>query len=173
MNKKGIFLLFIFVIGIASILILSRTEEPAKKKATVGLDAPLFELKDAEGKTWKLSDLKGKVVIINFWASWCETCKEEKPYLMDVLKKMKDERLQYLSILYNNEPSEAVRYMKDSGFYFPILIDDKQVASDYGITGVPETFIVDKRGILAKKVIGGVHWNLDDFVSTIQKLLNE
>jgi cytochrome c biogenesis protein CcmG/thiol:disulfide interchange protein DsbE len=173
MNKKGLVLLIILSIGIVSILLISKGEKEQSKKATVGLDAPLFELKDVEGKTWRLSDLKGKIVIINFWASWCDTCKEEKPYIINVLNRLKNEKLIYLSILYNNKPSEAISYMKSSGFDFPVLIDDKHVASDYGLTGVPETFIVDKKGVLAKKFIGGVHWNLDDFVSTLQRLIDE
>lgn len=172
MNKKSVILLLIFALGIASILLLSKGEQQ-KKSAAVGLEAPLFELKDIQGKIWKLSDLKGKVVIINFWASWCDTCKEEKPYLIDLLNRLKNDRLIYLSILYNNNPSEALKYMNSQGYNFPVLIDDKGVAMDYGLTGVPETFVVNKKGILAKKVIGAVHWNLDDFTSTIQRLLNE
>lgn len=172
MNKKTIILLLIFALGIASILLLPKGEQH-KKSAAVGLEAPLFELKDTEGKIWKLSDLKGKVVIINFWASWCDTCKEEKPYLIDLLNRLKNDRLIYVSILYNNDPSEALKYMNSQGYKFPVLIDDKGVAMDYGLTGVPETFVVNKKGILAKKVIGAVHWNLDDFASTIQRLLNE
>lgn len=172
MNKKTVILFLIFALGIASILLLSKGEQQ-KKSAAVGLEAPLFELKDIEGKIWKLSDLKGKVVIINFWASWCDTCKEEKPYLIDLLNKLKNDRLIYVSILYNNDPSDALKYMNSQGYNFPLLIDDKGVAVDYGLTGVPETFVVNKKGILAKKVIGAIHWNLDDFTSTIQRLLNE
>jgi DsbE subfamily thiol:disulfide oxidoreductase len=173
MNKKGIILLLILSVGIISILLLSKGKQEQDKRATVGLDAPLFELKDVEGNTWRLADLKGKVVIINFWASWCDTCKEEKPYIMNVLNKFKNEKLIYLSILYNDKPSDAMSYLKSLGFNFPLLVDDKQVAVAYGLTGIPETFIVDKNGMLAKKVIGGVHWNFDDFVSSVQKLINE
>jgi DsbE subfamily thiol:disulfide oxidoreductase len=172
MNKKAAILLLIFAIGIASIIFLSKGEQQ-KKKATVGLEAPLFELKDLEGRLWRLSDLKGQVVVINFWASWCDTCKEEKPYLIDLLNRLKSDKLTYISILYNNDPSEALKYMNSQGYKFPVLIDDKGVAMDYGLTGVPETFIVNKKGILAKKVIGGIHWNIDDFTSTLQRLLNE
>lgn len=172
MNKKTVILFLIFALGIASILLLSKGEQQ-KRSAAVGLEAPLFELKDIEGKIWKLSDLKGKVVIINFWASWCDTCKEEKPYLIDLLNELKNDRLIYVSILYNNDPSDAIKYMNSQGYNFPLLIDDKGVAVDYGLTGVPETFVVNKKGILAKKVIGAIHWNLDDFTSTIQRLLNE
>lgn len=172
MNKKAIVLLLIFAIGITSILFLSKGEQK-KKSATVGLEAPLFELKDVEGKVWRLSDLKGKVVIINFWASWCDTCKEEKPYIIELLNRLKSDKLIYISILYNNDPSEALKYMNSQGYNFPVLIDDKGVAIDYGLTGVPETFVVNKNGILSKKVIGAIHWNLDDFTSTIQRLIDE
>lgn len=173
MNNKGIILLAIFVVGIAAVLFLSKSEKPPKKlTAVVGFDAPLFELKDIEGRTWKLSDLKGKVVLVNFWASWCETCKEEKPYFRDLINKFGNEMV-YLSVLYNNEPADAKKYMKDAEYDFPVLIDDKKIALEYGLTGVPETFIIDRKGILSKKIIGGIHWDMPGFISSVEKLINE
>lgn len=173
MNKKSIVLLAIFAVGIAVVLFLAKSGEPPKKQtAVVGLDAPMFELKDVEGRTWKLSDLKGRVVLVNFWASWCETCKEEKPYFRDLINKFED-NLVYLSVLYKDDPADAKKYMKNSGFDFPMLIDDKKIALKYGLTGVPETFIIDKKGILSKKIIGAVHWDLPSFIASVEKLTNE
>jgi len=63
--------------------------------------------------------------------------------------------------------------MKETGYKFPVLIDDKSIASTYGITGVPETFMINKKGILVKKFIGGLHWNLMDFNESLNKLINE
>lgn len=176
MNKKGIILLAIFAAGIAAVIFFAKSGEPPKKQAAVvGLDAPMFELKDTEGRTWKLSDLKGKVVLVNFWATWCETCKEEKPYFSDLINnQFKSDKLVYLSVLYGGDPSDAIKSMQDAGFDFPILIDsEKKVALAYGVTGMPETYVVDKNGILAKKIIGGIHWDLPGFISSVQKLINQ
>lgn len=70
MKNKGIVLLLIFVIGIVAVFSLTKRDETPKKRVAVGLEAPAFELKDTDGKTWRLSDLKGKSVILHFWASW-------------------------------------------------------------------------------------------------------
>jgi cytochrome oxidase Cu insertion factor (SCO1/SenC/PrrC family) len=70
MKSKGLVLAVVFAVGIITILFLARTGEPPRKHATKGLDAPSFELKDLEGKIWKMSDLKGKTILLHFWASW-------------------------------------------------------------------------------------------------------
>ncbi len=70
MKSKGFVLAVVFAVGIAAVLFLAKTGEPPKKHAAKGLDAPAFELKDIEGKIWKMSDLKGKTVLLHFWASW-------------------------------------------------------------------------------------------------------
>lgn len=70
MKNKGVVLSIVFAIGIAAVLFLARTGESPKKYAAKGLDAPAFELKDMEGKIWRMSDLKGKTVLLHFWASW-------------------------------------------------------------------------------------------------------
>ncbi len=70
MKNKGVVLSIVFAIGIAAVLLLAKTGEPPQKHAAAGLDAPAFELKDTEGKIWKLSDFKGKPLLLHFWASW-------------------------------------------------------------------------------------------------------
>lgn len=174
MKNKGVVLFLLLFVGIGIIVFLSRTgERPTDVRATIGLDAPDFELRDIDGKTWRLSELKGKVVLVNFWATWCDTCKEEKPFVNSLLKSEITDHIVYLGILYNDDPTNAKRYMQDNGYNFPVLVDDKNIAAKYGITGVPETFLITKKGILAKKVIGGVHWNLLDVNSSIKQLISE
>ncbi len=174
MKNKGLLLLIIFIVGISAIIYLSKvTGKTATEKAIIGLDAPDFELTDIEGKTWRLSDLKGKVVLVNFWATWCDTCKEEKPFVNSLLKGDITNHIVYLSILYNDEPSSAARFQQENNYNFPVLIDNKQVSAKYGITGIPETFIINKKGILSKKIIGGIHWNLIDVNNSIKSLISE
>lgn len=91
MKRKGILLLIILALGVAlfSFIFGGKVEQPAKKKAAIGLSAPDFELKDINGKMWRLADLRGKVVLVTFWATWCDSCKEENPALRNswILKR--------------------------------------------------------------------------------------
>jgi len=122
--------------------------------------APDFTLQDTKGKTWKLSDLKGQVVFINFWATWCPPCRQEMPSMEDLYRSMPADKFKMLAILSNDEPAFADTLAAKMGTTFPILIDGfDEAATAYGITGVPETYIVDKEGVLRQSYIGPRHWN--------------
>ena len=128
----------------------------------VDSQAPAFELKDLSGNPWQLAALSGKVVVINFWASWCPPCKKEMPSLSKLSKlNLGRGEFQVLTILYQDDPENARAYFKEQGFEMPVLIDPRgKVAKLYGLAGVPETFVIGKKGILKKHFIGPV-----DFVS--------
>jgi peroxiredoxin len=79
--------------------------------------------------------------------------------------------LVFISVLYKDNPSNVMEYMKANGFNFPVLIDDKNVSLEYGITGVPETFVINKNGIIKEKVIGPVDWGSPDVRAAINKLI--
>lgn len=174
MKNKGTVLLVIFAIGIAAVLFLAKTDETPKKRAAVGLDAPSFELRDTEGKTWRISDLKGKLVLLNFWASWCDSCKEENPSIQNLINAEKgNDKFVFISVLFKDDPAKAMEYMKTNGFNFHVLIDNKNIAGEYGIRGVPETFVINKNGIIKEKVIGPIKWDSPDVRAFITKLVNE
>lgn len=174
MKNKGFVLLVIFVVGIAAILYLTTKGEPPKKQAAKGLEAPAFELKDIEGKTRRLSDLKGKTILIHFWASWCDTCRMENPSIQSFLDAQKgNNNFVFVSVLYRDNPSNVIEYMKANGFNFPVLVDDKDISHEYGITGVPETFIINKKGIIIEKIIGPINWGAPDVRAALMKLIND
>ncbi len=81
--------------------------------------------------------------------------------------------LVFISVLYKDKPSSVMEYMKANGFNFPVLIDDKNVSLEYRITGVPETFVINKNGIIKEKVVGPVNWDSPDVRAFIAKLVNE
>lgn len=174
MKNKGVVLFIILAIGIAAIIFLKKTDETPKKRAVIGLDAPAFELKDTDGRTWRLSDLKGKVVLLNFWASWCDSCKEENPSIQNLINAEKgNDKLVFISVLFKDDPAKAMEYIKANGFNFPVLIDDKKISQEYGITGVPETFVINKNGIIKEKVVGPVRWDSPDVRAAIARFINE
>jgi peroxiredoxin len=139
----------------------SREEEKSPDQvAALGKPAPSFELQDTNGRIWKLADLRGQVVFVNFWATWCPPCREEMPAMQKLYELMPKDSFKMLTILSNDEPALATAFAAKGGFDFPILIDPgSQVAQAYGITGVPETYIVDKQGILQQKYLGPRAWS--------------
>lgn len=128
--------------------------------AEVGKPAPDFSLRDRSGKTWTLSELKGQVVFVNFWATWCPPCREEMPSMQELYTSMPPGRFKMLAILYKDEPASADELVAQSGYTFPVLLDpNNETGRAYGLTGVPETYIVDREGVLREKYIGPVRWD--------------
>jgi peroxiredoxin len=130
------------------------------KVAEVGKLAPDFTLLDTKGKTWNLTELEGQVVFVNFWATWCAPCREEMPSMQRLYKSLPVETFKMLAILNNDKPAFGEQMAAKLGVTFPILIDpDNKIGQAYGLTGVPETFIVDKQGVLREKIIGPAPWD--------------
>jgi thiol-disulfide isomerase/thioredoxin len=137
-------------------------------KIVQGQPAPDFTLTDLAGKSHKLSDYRGKVVIVNFWATWCPPCREEIPSMMALDKKMAGKPFAMLCASIDEGGKEAVEgYYKTSGNRLPITLLDSSaaVAQLYGTTGVPESFVIDKNGIVLEKVVGGINWTDPQVVS--------
>jgi DsbE subfamily thiol:disulfide oxidoreductase len=152
------------LIGLLLLMGLTGCEERPKgvEVATVGQPAPDFILSDLDGTKWRLSDLRGKVVFLNFWATWCPPCREEMPDMEALHREMAltGQPFQMVAVLTNDDPGQAARFAGKLNLTFPILVDqESKAAADYGLTGVPETFIIDASGILREKFIGPRPWN--------------
>lgn len=175
MNKKVFLIIFILlaIIIAGSILFKKPKTTSIAQAAKVGMPAPDFKLMDINGKVWHLSELKGKIVILNFWASWCKECKDEKVAIQKYLDKNGgDNDLVFLTVLYKDNPKTVAEMIKKAGYTFPVLIDDGVVSLSYGIRGVPETFLIDKRGILRHKIIGPVEWTNPHIVPHLKQVLS-
>jgi peroxiredoxin len=120
--------------------------ETARKKVD-------FTLKDISGQSWTLSSLKGKIVVVNFWATWCPPCRKEMPDLQALYAKYKEAGLVVLAI--SDEKDAVVKdFIAKSGYSYPILLDSKKkVGAAYSIEGIPHTFIYDRTGKLAAEAI--------------------
>jgi peroxiredoxin len=171
MKHKGLILMAIVALCAAALFLMPETKS-YKEIASVGQPAPDFNYRDSTGKMWKLSDLKGKVVFINFWATWCVTCKGEMPHKEALYEMMKDEPFQMLGMLFRDDPGNLADYYKTQKVSPPTLISPgNESAKIYGITGVPETFIIDKEGIVREKLVGPQEWDNDETVAMIKKWL--
>ncbi|ASS76264.1 hypothetical protein CIG75_15815 [Tumebacillus algifaecis] len=118
----------------------------------VGYRAPAFELQTFDGQTVKLSDLKGKPVVLNFWASWCGPCRDEMPDLETVHKQYGD-RVQFYGINLTSQDNldKAKAFMKEMGVSFPSLMDaDEKTAKAYRTFSIPMTYGIDQNGIVSE-----------------------
>ena len=171
MKNKGLILIIIIVACVAALFLMHGTKS-YEKIASIGQPAPEFEYPDSNGKLWKLSDLRGKVVFINFWATWCTTCKAEMPHKEALFQKLKDEPFQMLGMLFRDDPANLADYYKTQKVSLPTLISpDNASAKIFGITGVPETFIIDKEGIVREKIVGAREWDVEGTIELITKWL--
>lgn len=155
-----------------SMLIAACGEEPMV--ATVGNLAPDFTLEDRTGKDWTLSELKGQVVFINFWATWCAPCREEMPSMQRLYARLPKDKFKMLAILNRDAPSMADVFVQKTGSTMPVLDDQSNtVGSKYGLTGIPETYIIDKQGVLREKFIGPAQWDSPQFIQMLMTYINE
>lgn len=162
---------FLILAGCLALFITACGEKPA---ATVGKPAPDFDTLDLDGKVWSLSKLKGKVVFINFWATWCSPCREEMPSMQRLYTKLPKDKFEMIA-LFNNDKKPAVRnFVSQLGLTFPILSDEHNFAgTKYGLTGLPETFIVDKQGVIREKIIGPAKWDSPENVEMLMRYINQ
>ena len=136
-----------------------------------GSTAPDFALAKLSGDdTVKLSDYRGKPVVVNFWASWCHPCRKEFPLLADARAKYKDDDLQVIGVSFRDIPSDSRRFVKDQNAKWTFARDDRgAVAKDYGVRAVPQTFFIDADGIIRDRVFGIT--SAKDLDQTLKRIL--
>jgi cytochrome c biogenesis protein CcmG/thiol:disulfide interchange protein DsbE len=142
-------------------------------QVAVGEIAPDFELISFDGETYKLSDYRGSVVLINFWASWCESCKPEARDLEEAYQSYLERGdVIFLGVDYVDTEPEALAYLEEFGITYPNGPDLRtKISQIFRIRGVPETFIIDQQGVIAHLQIGP-YSSLDHIKSTIDPLLD-
>ena len=145
--------------------------------AESGLDrgdtAPDFALSKLSGDgTLKLSDYRGRPVVVNFWASWCHPCRKEFPLLADARTKHKSDGLQIIGVSFRDIPSDARKFVKDQGAKWAFGRDDRgAVAKDFTVRAVPQTFFIDADGTIRDRVFGIT--SAKDLDRTLEKILPE
>ena len=140
-------------------------EKPAAKN---------FALKDMDNKNWRLSDLKGKVVLVNFWATWCPPCRAELPSLERLWQLLNKEDFVVLAINVGESADTIFPFtgMLEPSPTFPILLDlDSSVLSSWPVMGLPTTFILDRQGRIAYRAVGGREFDDPALVNQIRELI--
>ena len=135
--------------------------------------APEFELPTLQGGKIKLSDYRGKVLFINFWATWCATCKVEMPSMEKLYRKFKEHGFEMLTISVDKDQSLIEPFMKKFNLTFPVLLDPKSIVAKqvYKTTGVPETFIIDREGLIRHKAVGPRDWANDETLEAFTQMI--
>jgi len=139
----------------------------------IGQPAPDFTLADLSGKMVSLADLRGKVVIVNFWATWCPPCRAEMPSMESLHRELGDEGLVLLAINIEKDGRKSVpTFLAGSPQSFPILFDDQEVVQKrYGVFKFPESFVIRKDGTIDDKVIGAIDWAHPQSIAYFRDLL--
>ena len=173
--KKILYLLAL--IALVSLMACNRKEPGSSTKQTMPSEnqpAPEIVVNGLNGSPLKLSDLKGKVVLLNFWATWCPPCREEIPSMIKLNKAMTGKPFQMVAVSIDEGGKPAIEsFFQTSDFSdLPTYTDpDSRAAKAYDITGVPETFVINKNGIIVKKVIGPLAWDSPDVAAFLEGLL--
>ena len=166
----GLAALAILGVAFAVVWVQSSKYEPLN----VGKTAPDFELPDLSDQMVRLSDFRGKVVFLNFWATWCKPCREEMPSMEVLHRTLEKEGLVVLAVSIDRVTTKQniPPFVKSLNLSFPILVDSwGQTDKKYKLMGVPETYIIDEEGVLREKIIGPRDWTLLDNLKVVTQLL--
>lgn len=132
--------------------------------------APDFAVKDSAGKQFTLKDYRGKILLLDFWATWCHGCKQEMPWFVDLDRKYRESGLEVVGVSMDDDGWKAVTpFIKSAGVPYQIVLGDEKTAKDYHIEGMPDTFLIDREGRLAAVYNGMV--DREDIEKNVQSLL--
>ena len=155
---------FLVIMGLALI-------RAQKGQVAVGQPAPDFTLTSFDGQDYHLEKLRGSVVVVNFWASWCESCKPEARDLEEAWRTFQDQGVVFLGIDYVDTEPDALTYLEQFDITYPNGPDKRtKISQAYRIKGVPETYIIDQEGIISHVQIGPFR-SYEHIITTIAPLL--
>ncbi|MHB8483288.1 MAG: peroxiredoxin family protein [Nitrospiria bacterium] len=142
--------------------------------AKVGFTAPDLRLKNIKGDIISLDSLRGKIVLVNFWATWCAPCRSEMPSMEELYRSFDRRNFEILAISSDEDGLRSVKpFQEEYQFSFPILIDETLLINDlYGVSSIPTSMIVDRKGIITNRFFGAVDWNDPRQKNLIAQMIN-
>ena len=168
--NKNLFIAIAFI-GVVAAGVLSIMPD-ANKPVTLNDKAIPFTLPNLQGQAQGLPE--GKVVILNFWATWCPPCRKEVPSMVELYNKLKDKGLDIVAVSVDRNPEDLMQFVAEQRMNFTVLNDiDSMVAHKYSVFRYPESFIIDRNGVIRQHLQGAVEWMDPEFAGYIEKLLQE
>ena len=166
-------LLFVAAVSDAQPTQLIKRSDADRGVVQVGDEAPNFMLRDLTGNVRSLSQFRGKVVLLNFWATWCGPCRVEMPAMEQLYRTLPRGEFEILAVSTDSQGAAVTRpFQKQMGFTFPILHDSEyRVGLAYGARTIPVTFMVDRHGIVRQKIFGARDWDSPEARDLIHILL--
>ena len=145
----------IFALIAVMLVIMGAKAWSSHRANLMGKPAPDFVLETYDGRTVRLSDYRGKVVLVNFWASWCHECSREAPDVEKVWEKYRDKGVMVIGPAYMDQPEESKAFVAKYGLTYPVGLDlQGQIYRLYHVKGIPETFVIDRDGIVVGHIVG-------------------
>ena len=159
----------LLLVGCVYLTILSACYS-GSRPPRIGSNAPDFTVQDAE-RTVKLSDFRGQVVVLNFWATWCPPCVEEMPSLVEMQRRMKAKGVTVVAVSMDVDQNAYRQFLKDHNVNLLTVRDPGQKSNNlYGTFKFPETYVIDRNGVMRRKFIGAVDWTEPEITDFLSKL---
>ena len=156
-------------ITVCAILLLAGCDRGTAPK-NIGRLAPEFSLQDGQGKV-SLRQFRGQVVVLNFWASWCPPCIDETPSLVSMQQRLKAKGITVVGVSSDEDEQAYRRFIQEYGIKFPTVRDpSERVEHLYGTVKIPETYIIDRNGVLRRKFVSEVNWNSPEVLSYLSTM---
>ena len=131
-----------------------------------------FSLPLLGGGNASLSSSAGKVVILNFWATWCPPCRDEMPSMEILYRRFKDEGLEILAVNLGEDTGTVNQFIQNTGYTFPVMLDRfNRTGTTYGISSIPASFILDREGRIIVRIIGSINWSSPRMIAAFDALL--
>ncbi len=152
----------------------SRLQKLGLEAAPKPLKPIEFQLKDLTGKEVRLSGLKGKVVLLNFWATWCGPCRSEMPSMQRLYAQLKGQGLEILAVDLQEDKATVARFVKELGLTFPVLLDTAgSVGTQYGARAIPTTYLFDRKGFIFARMVGAREWDTPQVLGIFREILRD
>jgi thiol-disulfide isomerase/thioredoxin len=178
MRKLLVFILMTLVLATASLSATNITSEELMKMGLQPVKEKLeiidFELQDLSGTTRRLSDFNGKVVFLNFWATWCGPCRFEMPSMERLYQQLNAKGFEIVAVNLQEDRKSVQAFVDEYGLTFSVLLDTTgRVGATYGARSIPTTYLVDRDGFVIAGTIGTREWDGQDYIRFFEKLLAE